>query len=213
MTRNFIILLNLVFSFSAIGQTDTLFTYFQNNNIHSKTYSEGKKIIHKVFFESGQLKIDAVLNKDSIPDELTEVDEEKNVTKKQTKRLLIEYVPKYNASMHYKLKNGKPHGTAKTYEGDKLSYKMSFKKGIPHGSAIGYDTKTNEIIAKENYINGKLNGEGSYYKRGHILQRKIFYNDGCPYKAQVFDDNKNVVYETSDKTEINKKFRSTELCP
>lgn len=213
MTRNILILLNFVFSFSAIGQADTLFTYFQNKNIRSKTYSKEKKIIEKIFFENGQLKIDAILNKDSIPVELTELDEEGNIRKKLTKRLLIEYAPKYNAVMHYKLKNGKLHGTAKTYEGDKLSYKMHYKKGISHVAAIGYDTKTNEIIAKENYTNGKLNGEGFYYKRGNILQRKIFYKDGCPYKAQVFDENKNVVYETSNKSEINKKFRSTEFCP
>lgn len=213
MILKFLTLLILLNSFKMTCQTDTLFHYHESGAIRAKTYNVKSKIHEKIFFENGQLKIESVLNNDSVPVELVSYDTLGKITMEIKNKKMTQYDYTYNSVNYYKLKKGKLHGKAKSYVDGKLTYKMKYKNGIPEGKAFGYSEDTKKVIAEEYYEDGKLNGEGRYYTSEHILQRKIFYKNGCPYKAQSYDKLGNIVFETTNKELINIRYRSTAPCP
>ena len=165
-----------------------------------------------IYYENGQLKYSVIAKKDSSVISMIGFNPQGDTTYIESKHNSILYDREYNAVSYCKMKKGKYVGKAKCYKNGILYYEMPYKKGILEGIAIGYDETTNEIISKEPYVNGKLNGEGLYYKRGKILQRKIFFENGCPVKAQSFNVQGELVYESIDKEEIEKKYHSTKYC-
>lgn len=207
-----ILYLLLIGSFTLSGQTDTIKTYYENMSLKIKSYKSKNRIYENRYFENGQIKYSIVENKDGSVISMIGFNAKGDTTSLQSKHKSTIYDLEYNAVSYCKIKKGKFVGKSKCYQNGILIYEMPYKNGILEGIAIGYDEETKDIIAKEPYINGKLNGEGFYYNRGNILQRKIFYENGCPYKAQSFNIVGEVVFETSDKEIIEDKYHSTKYC-
>jgi antitoxin component YwqK of YwqJK toxin-antitoxin module len=206
------IIILLIFCYNLSAQSDTLKTYYKDSILKSISFKKRNKTHITSYFESGKIKSNVILNRDSIPVSIIELNEKGEEVLVQTKNKCTIYDKEYNAIMYFKIKNGVFHGRATTYEDGVLTYEMAYVNGSPEGKAFGYDPVTKGIMAEETYLNGKLAGEGLYYNRGHILSRKIFYENGCPYKAQTFSKEGEVVYETVDKEIIDLKFRSTKDC-
>ena len=207
-----LIYLLFVYCLNLTAQTDTVKTYYQNMNLKTKGYIFKNKRYEFVYYESGQIKYTVVAKMDSSVISMIGFNSSGDTTSIETKNKSIIYDREYNTVGYCKLKKGKYVGKRKCYTNGVLIYEMPYKDGVLNGIAIGYDETTKDIIAKEPYLNGKLNGEGLYYRRGNILQRKIFYENGCPVKAQSFDAKGEVVYETIDRDDIDDKYHSTKYC-
>lgn len=206
------IIILLAISFKLSSQIDTIKTYYEDGAVKSKEYHKKNKIYGILYYEDGTVRSNLIFTKDSMPLSIISYDRTGNVILKRDTKKSTVFGPEKGAIYYYKIKNGKYNGKATTYVDGILIYEMNYINGLAEGIAIGYDEVTKDTVAIERYTNGKLNGIGWYYNRGNVLSRKLYYKDGCPYKAQTFNKNGELVYETEDKEEINTRFRSTEYC-
>ena len=206
------IIILIAISFNLSSQIDTIKTYYEDDAVKSKEYHKKNKIYGILYFEDGSVRSKLIFTKDSIPLSIINYNRKGDIILKRDTKKCTVFESESGTISYYQIKNGKYNGRSTMFVDGKLSYEMNYINGIPEGIAIGYDEVTKDTIAIERYTNGKLNGIGWYYNRGNILSRKLYYKDGCPYKAQTFSKSGEVVFETEDREVINKSFRSTKDC-
>ena len=207
-----LIVILLILGYKLKAQTDTTKIFYESGNLKLLFFNIEKEIHSQAFFPSGKLKAKAILGKDSSIISATMFNENAEIISHTDKKKMTIYDREFDGVMEFRMKNGEMNGIATTTQKGKLSYKMWYKNNLANGKAFGYDLETGNIVAKEHYKNGKLEGECYYFNIDGALEFKMFYITGCAIKAQTFNRKGELQYETVDPYEIKAKFGSRKDC-